>query len=80
MADIPFLLKPKRALSKALSFIPADLQQLAKQQHPTRRQMTLRLGTCFENPYGSKSKAGKDELIPCPFSFESELQVCPIMF
>jgi hypothetical protein len=79
LEDVPLLLHPKKSQPKKdKTLFPPSVIEIVKQNHPTRRQMTLRLGTCFENPYASQ-RNDKDRRTACPFSFQSSLQVLEVV-
>jgi hypothetical protein len=74
MEDIPFGKGEGENGKKKLvkEKLPKKLLEILEENHPTRRKMTLRLGTCFSNPYGSNKK--NDCKVACPFSFQNQLQ------
>lgn len=71
MEDIPFLSQAKISMPISATQFDEELKNIVLINHPTRRQMTLRIGTCFENPYGAEPiSRGK---ISCPFAFHTSL-------
>lgn len=73
MEDIPFgKTNQEKGNKMQKKDLPKKLIDILETNHPTRRRMTIRMGTCFENPFSAARS--KDEKVACPFSYQSQLQ------